>query len=152
MARRVRIAPGGLVCHVLSRANARAEIFHDSAASQPKNRGRYVESRGGAVAVGRMKVPLSGRFRAMPVSQARPSLRFHLPLIEPDVRICRIRLSEKVHAFACGRRGGSHFNWRRSNFSSSHGLQYQRGPETRVLCLRSHHRRNRYRTCELIFR
>jgi len=79
-------------------------------------------------------------------------LRFHVPLIEPDVRICRIRLSEKVHAFACGRRVGSHFNWRRSNFSSSHGLQYQRGPETRVLCLRSHHRRNRYRTCELIFR
>ena len=32
----------------------------------------------------------------------RESLRFHLPLIEPDVRISRIRLSEKVHAFACG--------------------------------------------------
>jgi hypothetical protein len=31
-------------------------------------------------------------------------LRFHLPLIEPDVRISRIRLSEKIHAFACGRR------------------------------------------------
>ena len=26
--------------------------------------------------------------------------RFHLPLIEPDVRICRIRLSDKD---ACGR-------------------------------------------------
>jgi hypothetical protein len=79
-------------------------------------------------------------------------LRFHLPLIEPDVRISRIRLSEKVHAFACGRREGSHFNWKRPNFSSSHGLQYQRGPEARFRCLRSHQRRNRYRTCELIFR
>ncbi len=27
-------------------------------------------------------------------------LRFHTPLIEPDVRICRIRLSEKTHAIA----------------------------------------------------
>jgi len=30
-------------------------------------------------------------------------LRFHFPLIEPDVRISRIRLSEKAHAFAHGR-------------------------------------------------
>ena len=34
-------------------------------------------------------------------------LRFHLPLIEPDGRISRIRLSEKVHAFACGGRRAS---------------------------------------------
>ncbi len=27
-----------------------------------------------------------------------PSLRFHIPLIEPDVRISRIRLSDKTHA------------------------------------------------------
>jgi hypothetical protein len=27
-------------------------------------------------------------------------LRFHLPLIEPDGRISRIRLSDKVQAFA----------------------------------------------------
>ena len=30
----------------------------------------------------------------------RTMLRFHIPLIEPDVRICRIRLSEKTHAIA----------------------------------------------------
>jgi hypothetical protein len=30
-------------------------------------------------------------------------LRFHLPLIEPDMRSCRIRLSEKSQAFAHGR-------------------------------------------------
>ena len=27
-------------------------------------------------------------------------LRFHTPLIEPGVRICRIRLSEKTHTIA----------------------------------------------------
>ena len=34
------------------------------------------------------------------VSLAPPCFRFHTPLIEPDVRICRIRLSEKTHAIA----------------------------------------------------
>jgi hypothetical protein len=29
-------------------------------------------------------------------------LRFQTSLIEPDLRFSRIRLSEKVHAFACG--------------------------------------------------
>jgi hypothetical protein len=29
-----------------------------------------------------------------------PCFRFHTPLIEPDVRICRIRLSEKTQAIA----------------------------------------------------
>ena len=33
-------------------------------------------------------------------SLAAPCFRFHIPLIEPDVRICRIRLSEKTHAIA----------------------------------------------------
>ena len=33
-------------------------------------------------------------------SRASPCFRFHTPLIEPDVRICRIRLSEKTHAIA----------------------------------------------------
>ena len=33
-------------------------------------------------------------------SLAPPCVRFHIPLIEPDVRICRIRLSEKTHAIA----------------------------------------------------
>ena len=36
----------------------------------------------------------------MPVSHSPAVLRFHLPLIEPDGRISRIRLSEKAHAFA----------------------------------------------------
>jgi hypothetical protein len=33
-------------------------------------------------------------------SLAPPCFRFHTPLIEPDVRICRIRLSEKTHTNA----------------------------------------------------
>jgi hypothetical protein len=33
-------------------------------------------------------------------SLASPCFRFHIPLIEPDVRICCIRLSEKTHASA----------------------------------------------------
>ena len=40
-----------------------------------------------------------GRPFRLPVPEYLPVLRFHLPLIEPDVRICRIRLSDK----------GSHF-------------------------------------------
>ncbi len=33
-------------------------------------------------------------------SLAPPCFRFHTPLIEPDVRICRIRLLEKTHTIA----------------------------------------------------
>jgi hypothetical protein len=54
------------------------------------------------------------------------ALRFHVPLIEPDVRISRIRLSEKVHAFAFGTRLGSHFNSTKPKRCSSQRLQCQR--------------------------
>jgi len=40
------------------------------------------------------------RFRCL---TSRTMLRFHIPLIEPDRRISRIRLSEKTHAFAHGK-------------------------------------------------
>ena len=79
-------------------------------------------------------------------------LRFHVPLIEPDVQISRIRLSEKVHAFACGRREGSQRSWSRPWVRSSHGLQYPHGPNRTFLCLAPHHLRNRYRVCALIAR
>ena len=65
----------------------------------------------------------------------RDSLRFHLPLIEPDVRISRIRLSEKVHAFAFGKRLGSHFNSSRPNSCSSQRLQCQCAIHTGALVL-----------------
>src|SRR5208282_4846694 len=56
-----------------------------------------VESRCGAVAVGRTYLlpPLS--FGG--ASLVRPWLRFHIPLIEPDRRISRIRLSDKTSRF-----------------------------------------------------
>src|SRR5580658_5514510 len=48
---------------------------------------------------------LGGAYRLPTLSSVGSSLfppcfRFHTPLIEPDVRICRIRLSEKTHAIA----------------------------------------------------
>src|SRR5450755_108925 len=53
----------------------------------------WVESRCGAVAVGQASLlpPLS----VGGAQGARPWLRFHIPLIEPDVRYLRIRLSDK---------------------------------------------------------
>src|SRR5215470_2648012 len=53
-----------------------------------------VESRCGAVSVGRTYLfpPLSSGGALM----VRPWLRFHIPLIEPDVQISRIRLSDKT--------------------------------------------------------
>src|SRR6267142_668484 len=56
--------------------------------------GQAVESRCGAVAVGRAYLlpPLSSGGASL----VRPWLRFHTPLIEPDMQICRIRLSDKT--------------------------------------------------------
>jgi len=58
---------------------------------------KRVESRCGAVTLGRTYPlpPLSfGGALVVP-----PSLRFHIPLIEPDRRISRIRLSDKTSRF-----------------------------------------------------
>src|SRR4051812_8711123 len=54
---------------------------------------RWVESRCGAVTVGWAYLfpPLSSGGASL----AQPWLRFHIPLIEPDVQISRIRLSDK---------------------------------------------------------
>src|SRR6476620_10410731 len=52
-----------------------------------------VESTTGAVAVGREELLLSGGFRQMPVPHFGPWLRFQSPLVKPDVRSYRIRLS-----------------------------------------------------------
>ena len=60
-----------------------------------KQAGRVERWRGGLG----QAYPLSGSFVCRCL-KSLAVLRFHLPLIEPDVRICRIRLSEKVHAFA----------------------------------------------------
>src|SRR6267378_853796 len=56
-----------------------------------------VESRCGAVALGRTyPLPPLSSGGALVVT---PSLRFHIPLIEPDRRISRIRLSDKTSRF-----------------------------------------------------
>jgi len=56
-----------------------------------------VESRCGAVALGRTYLlpPLSSGGALV----VRPWLRFHIPLIEPDMQISRIRLSDKNSRF-----------------------------------------------------
>src|SRR5882724_12154643 len=59
-----------------------------------RRRRRSVESRCGAAAVGRTYLlpPLSSGGASL----VRPWLRFHTPLIEPDMRSYRIRLSDKT--------------------------------------------------------
>src|SRR6516165_96425 len=59
-----------------------------------RNRQTWVESRCGAVAVGRTYLlpPLSSGGASL----ARPWLCFHTPLIEPDVQISRVRLLDKT--------------------------------------------------------
>jgi hypothetical protein len=58
---------------------------------------RMVESRCGAVALGRTYLlpPLSSGGALV----VQPWLRFHIPLIEPDMQISRIRLSDKSSRF-----------------------------------------------------
>ena len=55
--------------------------------------GDGVESTTGAVAVGAEEWLFAGSFRTLPVPQFGPWLRFQSPLVKPDVRISRIRLS-----------------------------------------------------------
>src|SRR5271167_4200062 len=55
--------------------------------------GDGVESTTGAVAVGTEEWLFAGCFRTLPVPQFGPWLRFQSPLVKPDVRISRIRLS-----------------------------------------------------------
>jgi hypothetical protein len=50
----------------------------------------------GAVAVGIGESCKPAAFASMPVSHCVPWLRFRFPLIEPDVRISRIRLSDWI--------------------------------------------------------
>ncbi len=61
------------------------------------SRSRVEEGRGG----GRLPVVMTGAFAAAPQS-GLPWPRFPSPLIEPDVRISRIRLSDWLHLKAHG--------------------------------------------------
>ncbi len=51
------------------------------------------------MAVGYRESRLAGGFRYVPVPQSDPWLRFHTPLVEPDVRFSRIRLPDKASRF-----------------------------------------------------
>ena len=65
-----------------------------------------VESRCGAVALGSVcLLPSLSSDGALVTS---PSLRFHIPLIEPDRQISRIRLSDKTHALRTRRLAQQH--------------------------------------------
>ena len=63
--------------------------------SSPREIGRGVESTTGAVAVGGGG-SCSRRLLPMPVPHSSPWLRFQSPLVEPDMRISRIRLSDEI--------------------------------------------------------
>ena len=73
-----------------------AHVFATRFVVHPTKRGYPVESGRGAVAVGSGSCRLPGAFALVPVPQSDPWFRFHVPLIEPDVRVSRIRLSDKV--------------------------------------------------------
>ena len=60
--------------------------------------GDGVESTTGAVAVGAEEWLFAGCFRTLPVPQFGPWLRFQSPLVNPDVRICRV--AQPLLAFA----------------------------------------------------
>jgi len=66
-------------------------VFLGSSAGMSAGDG--VESTTGAVAVGAEEWLFAGCFRTLPVPQFGPWLRFQSPLVKPDVRISRIRLS-----------------------------------------------------------
>ena len=70
---------------------ARADPSHGRVAKSA-----LVELRKGAVAAG-VGVAVAGGFRQVPVPQSTPWLRFLSPLIEPDVPISGIRLSDQLH-------------------------------------------------------
>ena len=92
------------------------------------------------MAVGRVAV--SGGFRYAGASWSRPWLRFPPPLIEPDLRISRIRLSDGLHDFIHG-----------TSCPSRLGVPAQMPVEMReriapalrrlTLCLKRNHRRSR---------
>jgi hypothetical protein len=58
----------------------------------------------------------------LPVPEYPTLLRFHSPLVEPDVRICRIRLSDKVSCVRVREKNGDRLirlAFRRFQFDTS---------------------------------
>ena len=65
--------------------------------SNPVDERSRVEMWRGDDRVGELR--LAGGFHLVPGPHSDPWLRFHIPLIEPDGRISRIRLSDKASRF-----------------------------------------------------
>ena len=72
-------------------------------------------------------------------SLASPCSVSTLPLIEPDRRISRIRLSEKTHAFAHGSCAVRCGNWTRPNTSCRDASGNRLSPGRGSLCLAHNH-------------
>ena len=72
---------------------------------------------------------------------------FLFPLIEPDMQISRIRLSEKTHAFAHGRFAVRCGNWTKPNTEcrDAYGNRLYAGRGS--LCLSHNHRRSLLWAC-----
>jgi hypothetical protein len=80
--------PGVHPCSVDAHSRA---VIHIARQPLHGDCGRVEKRRGGCR---RGEVLLTGGFRPMPVSQSAPLLRFLFPLIERNVRISRIALSD----------------------------------------------------------
>jgi len=104
-----------------------------------------VESRTGAVAV--VSRWLLGWAFAAPAAIRFGLACFLFLLIEPDMQISRIRLSEKTHAFAHGRLAVRCGNWTK-RYTECRDLSGKRLYAGRLsLCLSQSHRRSLRRAC-----
>ena len=88
--RKYALVPERLVTDDLRSTAPRSAILGSNAGMSA---GDGVELTTGAVAVGPEEWLFAGSFRTLPVPQFGPWLRFQSPLVKPDVRISRIRLS-----------------------------------------------------------
>jgi hypothetical protein len=88
----------------------------------------------------RCGLSVSGPFvrRCSEISLASPCFRFHIPLIEPDGRISRFRLSEKVHDVAHGRWRGRLLRRTRPSTLCREALENRLVPDV-TLCLAHNH-------------
>jgi len=106
-----------------------------------------VESRKGAVAC-RTGGAENGRRLSWPLSPSSPSLRFRSPLIEPDVTISVIRLSDGFHGEACAeaRRGVGSSGTTPSSPNTRSSGNCQK-PDPAVFCRRRRKRRTVWYRC-----
>ena len=78
------------------------------------------------------------RLPALSVAGNSPCVRFHIPLIEPDVRISCFRLSEKVHDVVYGKWRGRLLRRTRPSTLCREALENRLVPDI-TLCLAHNH-------------